>query len=543
MTWKPLYIRGLSFNGPNKNTASLEFDRGLNIIRGVSDTGKSFVVNSIDFLLGSSSPLTEITERDGYDKARLVVQPAGKEPVTIQRSSNGGGFIIFDGVWLSGNPDSEGIVLEERHSADKENTLSHFLLSSIGLENQFIRRNKGGETNSLSFRNVVNLSVVKEDAIIKEGSPFLTGRPISRTPEYSVFKRLLTGIDDSALVAQRKAQEERAARQAERIATERNNAAKVELIDEFILELQAGLAENGLERSQVEAQLLTLNREIQAQQESLSQTQIELDDYLERRRIVLNEIEGLKNRISEISSLLARFELLKEHYRVDLNRLASIQESGSLLVYYERTVCPLCGTPPDEQHQNEGCDGDIERVVYGATAEISKVEKLSDELTDTASQLEEEAADLRAREEGLLPQLDRINQRIQSVSSPFQSAQNTFSELIQLANEWQKTIDSFDRIATLREKRVVFLVSPDPVEEAEPINIQPGLSKAVLGEYSKVVEKLLQAWNFPDSDQVYFDEKSKDLVINDKPRGSRGKGHRAIIHAAMNIGLMEFCKD
>ena len=145
MTWKPLYIRGLSFNGPNKNTASLEFDRGLNIIRGVSDTGKSFVVNSIDFLLGSSSPLTEITERDGYDKARLVVQPAGKEPVTIQRSSNGGGFIIFDGVWLSGNPDSEGIVLEERHSADKENTLSHFLLSSIGLENQFIRRNKGGE--------------------------------------------------------------------------------------------------------------------------------------------------------------------------------------------------------------------------------------------------------------------------------------------------------------------------------------------------------------------------------------------------------------
>ena len=65
MTWNPLKLRGLSFHSPNKIPAYVEFQSGLNVICGASDTGKSFIVESIDFLLGAKK-MKDIPERTGY---------------------------------------------------------------------------------------------------------------------------------------------------------------------------------------------------------------------------------------------------------------------------------------------------------------------------------------------------------------------------------------------------------------------------------------------------------------------------------------------
>jgi hypothetical protein len=73
-------------------------------------------------------------------------------------------------------------------------------------------------------------------------------------------------------------------------------------------------------------------------------------------------------------------------------------------------------------------------------------------------------------------------------------------------------------------------------------SVQIDLSKSVLDEFTSQVQALLENWDFPGAQRVYFDEGTADLVIDGKPRASRGKGLRAITHAAVNIGLMEFCK-
>ena len=513
----------------------MEFTNGLNVVRGASDTGKSFVVKAVDFLLGAKASLKDISERNGYDKVRLILELSENEPVTIERSVEGGHFRRFEGMWFSDDPSNEGTTLRQKHEAGREDTLSYFLLSSINLENQFIRTNAQGKIKSLSFRNLVNLVVVSEEAIIKEGSPFLTGQHTSATSEYSVIKRLLTGVDDSALVT---IEEEEKRKET----AELSNRAKVELIDELIQELQAGLTEGGINRRQAEQQLEQLTDQAQSRQEALANIQSELDIYLERRRGALDGIRTLENRISEISSLLSRFSLLQEHYRVDLDRLAAIQESGSFFVYFERTACPLCGTPPDEQHSDETCDGNIERIVNGATAEIAKVRKLSGELRETSSELEQEQRQLNVQKGEMAPQLENLNRRIQVINSPFQDARNSFIELSRAINKRQKVIEMFERIDTFREKRNVLLALSEPSEEPEPSNIQTDLSKAILDEFSQIVTNLLREWNFPDSERVYFDEQAKDIVLNGKPRSSQGKGKRAITHAAMNIGLMEFCK-
>lgn len=539
MSWSPLQLGGISFISPYKSPASLEFQKGLNVVRGASDTGKSFLVEAIDFLLGAkvsrnNNPLRDIPQRDGYDRARLIFRARDNEVFTLQRSTSGGGFNRFEGAWLIHEPDAEATNLSKVHEHGNHQTLSTYLLSLIGLEDKRVQKNRQGETQSLSFRNLVRLVVIQEDDIIKRRSPILSGRNPNATVEYSVFKLLLTGVDDSALVEQARIQSEIA-------TTRQNNRAKLEFIAELIQEQQSELERFQFTRTQAEERISSLEAQLQRQQEILDQFQQNLNSRIERRREISGHKESLTARINEIASLLSRFELLKEHYRVDLERLTSIEESGSLFVHLERTPCPLCGALPNEQHQVEICDGDIENVVNAATVEIAKVQQLSEELDQTAEDLRNEAENLTNQREELEPELQSLNQEIQEINSPLRDAQNTFSEFVRQSSDMQRIVDAFIRIEQMQQKRDSLVVEIS--ELSTTVNSRVDLSISVLDDFAETVQKLLRAWNFPGSDRVSFDEARKDLVIGGQLRTSRGKGLRAVTHAAMTIGLMDFCRE
>ncbi len=63
-----LSLKSVRFSGPNKE-AVINFTSGVNVICGASDTGKSFLAETIDFMLGGSS-LKEIPERVPYASMR-----------------------------------------------------------------------------------------------------------------------------------------------------------------------------------------------------------------------------------------------------------------------------------------------------------------------------------------------------------------------------------------------------------------------------------------------------------------------------------------
>src|SRR5664280_2004079 len=84
----------LTFTGASVEPATIAFGPHMTLVRGPSDTGKSFIVDAIDFMLGASS-LKEIPERQGYLTALLgILLPSG-EPVTLSRSVNGGNIGLF----------------------------------------------------------------------------------------------------------------------------------------------------------------------------------------------------------------------------------------------------------------------------------------------------------------------------------------------------------------------------------------------------------------------------------------------------------------
>jgi hypothetical protein len=215
MTSPGLRIRSLSFHGPERKPAVAHFDGGLNVIYGASNTGKSFIVDSIDFMLGGKGPLRDIPERVGYDRIFLAMETLDRQPFTLSRSTAGGAFTMFKGLYADIIPASDGVTLADQHNDRRDDNLSAFLLEKLGLAHRKIRKNQRGDFQNLSFRNLARLVIVNEEEIIQQRSPLSDGNYTADTANLAVFKLLLTGVDDSALVAAKHQTPEHQARGAQ----------------------------------------------------------------------------------------------------------------------------------------------------------------------------------------------------------------------------------------------------------------------------------------------------------------------------------------
>lgn len=527
-----LLFRYLGYFGPDKPPADLSFTPGLNVICGASETGKSFIVESIDFMLGQEEPVRDIPERDGYDRVRFVIESDGWPPLTLDRSVEGGHFRAYEELLSRSAPQSEPQTLRSKHSAARQDTLSHALLKRISLTSRLLRRNTTGETRSLSFRDLARLCVVTEEEIQGRGSPLLSGQYTAVTPEYAAFKLLLTGTDDSALVSTKEGSGQR-----------EQEAGKIELLDEMIETLKAELDEAGVDENDLVDQLTRLDNSIADQDKRLSDVQKVLDDLLARRGSVVAKIRSSKARLAEIGELVGRFQLLDNHYETDINRLKAIHESGSLLVHLDRTPCPLCGALPGDQHIDSDCEGNVEVVVQAAQAEMVKIDRLRRELMDTVSSLTTERGDIESSLSQFSEEYRAREGELSEVVSPAVAAgRASYNQLVSERAEARMTLEKVNRLKHLIGQRNDFerdVSAPG----GSPAATRTQISKNVLDDFAQTIESLLKEWHFPNATRVFFDEAKHDFQIAGKDRGSTGKGLRAITHAAVKIGLMEFCRE
>ena len=114
-------LRFLGFFGPQKPPATVAFGPGLNVLYGASNTGKSFIVEAIDFMLGGGQALRDIPERVGYDLVLLGIETFDGQAFTVWRSMDGGSFKLFEGLHEAPPADDvQHKVLGEQHSDKNE---------------------------------------------------------------------------------------------------------------------------------------------------------------------------------------------------------------------------------------------------------------------------------------------------------------------------------------------------------------------------------------------------------------------------------------
>ncbi|MBB3349463.1 hypothetical protein [Sphingomonas sp. BK069] len=514
-----LRLDALRFQGPAKR-AEVVFRPGVNVICGASETGKSFLAEAIDFMVGGSE-LKEIPEREGYSSIELGMSCTDGTAWSFERATTGGDFILRRG---------EGSEkLRQSHAHERTDNLSGFLLEKIGLLGRRILKSSGkGTTNSLSFRNLARLVIVQEGEIQQKGSPFWGGQFTLKTAELATIKLLLTGIDDSAVVST--------------ASDEPDNSSQIALLDELIADLVSDIADMGEERPELEDRLRLLDASAALYRDSVASAQRDLDEQLARRRELVARRHEIDERLDEIVEVDARFRLLGEHYAVDLERLKAIQESGTLFAFVQRVACPLCGAAPDAQHVDDDCDGNVAVIVEAATAEIAKIDKLQTELASTILDLAEERERLAQIWEGVEQAFQGVDGQIrQTIGPEVEGARSLFTDVVEARAVVRGSLDLYDRLAKLERRRSeIDGADAGPVEQSR---VAVGLTDAVAHQFSMKLEQILRAWNFPGECRVYFDKDVSDFVIDGKPRGSRGQGLRAITHAAVSIALLEFCQE
>lgn len=524
-----IILRDLVFTGISASPVRLQFDDGLNVVYGASNTGKSFVVKALNFMFGGKESLPQIKERAPYDSILLAATLPDERDVTLYRAAAGGGFISWDGLHETRQEDSAGTKLGENHSAKTRNSLSRFLLDTIGMSDKQIVKNKYGEKISFSFRHFAPFVFVDETDIMAERSSILSGTTKTvETTEKNVFKLLLTGRDDTAVVTSPSQKKMKAAMKA-----------KVELVDELLRALESGTSGMPLNRSELERQASAIDANLDVLSKTLCDRQERVDALVTMRRNLADQFAELRDRITELDFTLSRFKKLGDVYESDLARLEALEEGGGLLVARLGRECPVCGALPEHQKYTHGAD-EIELAHKACVAEVKKITREQRDLRVTMSSLIVEEKSLRRRLDSLATQQQQVESELERVRPQEASIRQEYQQLHGEREEVKDKLELLHRREDLLNRKS----SLEGKSGASPTTkLENGIDGATAHDFAMMVQHVLKAWHFPDNPKVSFDHERQDIRINGKERDANGKGVRALLHAAFKVGVLLFCRE
>jgi len=95
MSLSRLMLTGIRVEGPAVSPASVDFGPGLTVISGASDTGKTYIANTVDFLLGATEPPPDNPVSRRYTRAFLGITAGGSRH-TIGREFRDSAVQIYD---------------------------------------------------------------------------------------------------------------------------------------------------------------------------------------------------------------------------------------------------------------------------------------------------------------------------------------------------------------------------------------------------------------------------------------------------------------
>lgn len=521
-----LRLLHLTFIGPSVSPATVEFGPKLTLVRGPSDTGKSHIADTLDFMLGGSK-LEEIPEHDGYDQVLLGVRLPDGESVTLARSPRGGKFSLFHGDHRAYPLPVDRTSLSAKHNAKSTTNLSRYLLGKIGLDDKVIRKDAAGQTVSFSTRALAPLFLVDETKIQARTPPILSGQHTLRTREISAFRLLLQGEDDSAITPG-ESETERS----------RSKAAKNEVIDTLIAEARAQL--------QTDETLQQINERLQRLQATITGSAGSIEQAAKARQQqghALSNNERLaaaaRRSLNELDTLEARFTLLHEQYTSDLDRLDAVAEAGTLLGYFAPGRCVFCGADPEHQHLNEDCADDTTAFAESVREEQLKTTALRGDLLEAIAGLRAERDEKARRLQDFTDQAALARTEIARLDQLLSPQEVELRGLLAESSQLERDAETIRRIQRLEALRNEIGNEPKP----DAMTPTAGLQRTAVANLFRMIATRLRAWGFQDAETTSYHFETQDIVSGNQLRSAHGKGVRAILHAAFTISLAQYCFD
>jgi len=521
-------IRTIRAIGANLPKAEVTFQDGLNVITGASETGKTYILQCIDYMLGGQTPPKDVDEGKGYETLLLEYEVRGSGKAVLERSLRSGGDFRHYSIPLEQWVQNVGFTeLHQSHDADREDTVSHLFLTLSGLAGAMLLESASGKNKSVSFRDICRFSIIREGDIIADRSPILAGDRYFKDPVcVSMFGIFLTGRDYRSVIAAPDIKVNKAKWQA-----------NTELLGELIEEVNRQAAIAIEDPVGLRAKIREFEEQIESATSTVDRTIAAINTAVANRQEQWRSAAKLRTRLAVVEQLLQRFALLDDHYKSDLERLQFLVEGEHYLSQLGTIHCPVCGKLMDD-HTKDELKADSEKktnIQRAAKAEILKITIHINDLEKTTHSLNEEQAQLREAIAGHEKNIataeneikDNLDPQIKALKKTIEDATRAKADLAISEFNRQRGQDLMDRREALGK---------EPRQKKVKLANAAAIDTGELRKFCDRVENILRAWKLPDVGTVEFAKKWQ-IVVGGK--STFGKGYIALIRTAFTIALMQ----
>lgn len=506
-------IKKLWFTGPGIEDSPVEFINGLNIIHGANDTGKSWILDSFDFMCGLDHEKFVIDKSTGCDTVHLEVE-TGHGTVTMTRQ--------LESTKIDVESTDPRIDPHQYTAGKSKYWINSVWMKILGIDdNVKVIMNENAKRQSLTLRSFLNLLCVSLENMNRRQSIFYTsGGPFSKTAMKSTLLYFLNEEEFEEYKEVTGKKQKNAEKKIRALVKNENL--------EYLSELKLAVKKEALSPEQVKERIAQLMQQI-------NEAQGRITEATAQRSRLSDEIVDINEDLKSASLMKHRYQILRGQYHSDIKRITFIIDGEQKLSKEkEPEHCPFCGAEMEVQRSVEYAEA--------AQAELQRILPQLNDVMDAEKDIDQEIAEHKKRiqecdeESSRLAQL--INQDLQPTIQELQNQIEMLQESVDSASQ-QGIIEKIEKHITTPKK------TEDGNEDQAAFKAQDNFTAEFVSDFNDLLNTILTEVKFDKFSNCYFDFESEDfdIVVNGKKKQKFGGGYKAFLNATVAIALHQYLSE
>ena len=514
------FIKKITVSGKNALYSEILFNDGVNIVYGPSNSGKSYIINCIDFMFAGQIPFTKAAT--GYDTVSIYFESTDGDIVSMERK-------IIDGK----NGETGARVVDVRsdyeHIKSQEykisgNGFSDVMLRLMGINSSHkIISDDNYNVQSVTIRQLMHFFFINEENILMKSTTFDTPKYNKINASLCLLNFLISG-DDSIKLVPKESKKERENRVIQRKGILNYINHKLNELNDRKQSLKI---KNDIKEIDLEQQIDQLFIKISEIEDMI----IEATD---ENKLFFQKIYEVNLKLEEAMLLKKQYINLKSQYNADIKRLKFILDGEIKEQNIEKIEkCPFC-------KQEISADSKAyESYVEVASIELKRTRIQMNDLIEAELDVDSRIEDLEEKRSLLNEKIDKTNAIIEEELTPkadklkqmvieYKDAQKIEQEIISL----DIMAEELNKDATEKENEV------DP--EFTKFSGRDLINEKIWQELSDSLSIIIRECGYPNNPKARIDINTVDAVVNGKYKKDEGKGYRAFINTIMLLNLMKF---
>ena len=515
------YIDKLTVSGGGHKTTVIDFMPGLNFILGPSNTGKSLVMDCLDYAFGftpkKNRPSKIVDNNYGYERIALHLVTANGT-VILERKI-GDTKISVSGT----DPTVDHGTYSVGHKAKKNINAVYLHLLGIDEVHSVRSAEKGSKTQDLTWRSMLHLFFIRQADVARESSALLAPGSVGHTASAAVLLYLLTGQDANDLAADEDPK-----------ISEAKKKALIgyiqEKVDEFSRRREA------LEETLSSSNIKDPRSSVEQVRKEIAELQAQVDEATRESQQLMSQIYEWNGKLSESRTVGHNFAVLRQQYQSDIRRIGFIVDGAATVSPVRKKVkCPICGEETERVQDTSFIDA--------SAAELEKIKRHLSELSDAQHSVEHQQetiiATIRTLEEKKKTIDTLISEQLQPRLSVFEEELEQQLSLIRLTSELEIV-----RQNETQYRSELFNKETEEASEPSKHNIYEDYDYDIIHGFEEKLREILQASKIGGAASARLNMENFDIEIGGfKKSVSMGGGFCGILNTITTLAMSGYLID